>query len=138
MILPLALSASLPVVTGGEFFSPPREFMKVPPTYLQIVVGKGESDKGDLADLSFKGSRSGLALLASVSFKMEFRIPILSQEAYSDTKRESTLENFEESRLESEAAQQANDSDRLRWRAEATVLSPTVLSLEMLRVCVHK
>ena len=27
MILPLALSASLPVVTGGEFFfSPPREF----------------------------------------------------------------------------------------------------------------
>ena len=22
--------------------------MKVPPTYLQIVVGKGESDKGDL------------------------------------------------------------------------------------------
>ena len=138
MILPLALSASLPVVTGGEFFSPPREFMKVPPTYLQIVVGKGESDKGDLADLSFKGSRSGLALLASVSFKMEFRIPILSQEAYSDTKRESTLENFEESRLESESAQQTNDSDRLRWRAEATVLSPTVLSLEMLRVCVHK
>ena len=99
MILPLALSASLPVVTGGEFFSPPREFMKVPPTYLQIVVGKGESDKGDLADLSFKGSRSGLALLASVSFKMEFRIPILSQEAYSDTQRESTLENFEELRL---------------------------------------
>ena len=74
---------------------------------------------------------------------MEFRIPILSQEAYSDTKRESTLENFEESRLESESAQQTNDSDRLRWRAEATVLSPTVLSptvisLEMLRVCVHK
>ena len=69
---------------------------------------------------------------------MEFRIPILSQEAYSDTKRESTLENFEESRLES-SAQQTNDSDRLRWRAEATVLSPTVLSLEMtLRVCVHK
>ena len=22
--------------------------MKVPPTYVQIVVGKGESDKGDL------------------------------------------------------------------------------------------
>jgi hypothetical protein len=67
---------------------------------------------------------------------MEFRIPILSQEAYSDTQRE--LENFEESRLES-SAQQTNDSDRLRWRAEATVLSPTVLSLEMtLRVCVHK
>ena len=70
---------------------------------------------------------------------MEFRIPILSQEAYSDTQRESTLENFEESRLESESAQPASDSDRLRWRAEATVLSPTVLSLEMtLRVCVHK
>ena len=70
---------------------------------------------------------------------MEFRIPILSQEAYSDTQRESTLENFEESRLESESAQQANDCDRLRWRAEATELSPTVLSLEMtLRVCVHK
>ena len=138
MILPLALSASLPVVTGGEFFSPPREFMKVPPTYLQIVVGKGESDKGDFADLSFKGSRSGLALLASFSYKMEFRIPILSQEAHSDTQRESTLENFEESRLESESAQQTNDSDRLRWRAEATVLSPTVISLEMLRVCVHK
>ena len=47
-LLSFALSASLPVVTGGEFFSPPREFMKVPPTYLQIVVGKGESDKGDL------------------------------------------------------------------------------------------
>jgi len=42
--------------------------MKVPPTYFQIVVGKGESDQGDLVDLSFKGSRSGLALLASVSF----------------------------------------------------------------------
>jgi hypothetical protein len=75
---------------------------------------------------------------------MEFRIPILSQEAYSDTQRESTLENFEESRLESESVQRAYDSDRLRWRAEATVLSPTVLSatvlsLEMtLRVCVHK
>ena len=27
-----------------------------------------KSDKGDLVDLSFKGSRSGLALLASVSF----------------------------------------------------------------------
>ena len=113
--------------------------MKVPPTYFQIVVGKGESDKGDFADLSFKGSRSGLALIASVSYKMEFRIPILSQEAYSDTQRLSTLENFEESRLKSESAQQTNDSDRLRWRAEATVLSPTVLSLEMtLRVCVHK
>jgi hypothetical protein len=46
-------------------------------------------------DLSFKESRSGLALLASVSFtcssrglragEMGFRIPILSQEAYSDT-----------------------------------------------------
>ena len=48
LLLSFALSASLPVVTGGEFFSPPREFMKVPPTYLQIVVGKGESDKGDL------------------------------------------------------------------------------------------
>jgi hypothetical protein len=70
---------------------------------------------------------------------MEFRIPILSQEAYSDTQRESTLENFEESRLESESVQRAYDSDRLRWRAEATVLSPTVLSPEMtLRVCVHK
>ena len=112
--------------------------MKVPPTYFQIVVGKGESDKGDRVDLSFKGSRSGLALLASFSYKMEFRIPILSQEAYSDTHRVSTLENFEESRLKSESAQQTNDSDRLRWRAEATVLSPTVLSLEMLRVCVHK
>jgi hypothetical protein len=111
MILPLALSASLPVVTGGEFFSPPREFMKVPPTYLQMVVGKGEIDKGDFADLSFKGSRSGLALLASVSFKMEFRIPILSQEAYSDTQRVSTLENFEESRLKSESAQQSPDAD---------------------------
>ena len=73
MILPLALSASLPVVTGGEFFSPPREFMKVPPTYLQIVVGKGESDKGDFSELSFKGSRSGLALLASVSFTCSSR-----------------------------------------------------------------
>ena len=30
---------------------------------------------------------------------MEFRIPILSQEAYSDTQRKSTLENFEELRL---------------------------------------
>ena len=104
-------------------------------TYITVVV----SDKGDLVDLSFKGSRSGLALLASVSFKMEFRIPILSQEAYSDTQRESTLENFEVSRLESKSAQQANDSDRLRWRAEATVLSPTVFSPDMtLRVCVHK
>ena len=113
--------------------------MKVPPTYLQIVVGKGESDKGDFSELSFKGSRSGLALLASLSYKMEFRIPILSQEAYSDTQRVSTLENFEESRLKSESAQQTNDSDRLRWRAEATVLSPTVLSPEMtLRVCVDK
>ena len=107
MILPLALSASLPVVTGGEYFSsPPREFMKVPPTYFQIVVGKGESDKEDLVDLSFKGSRSGLALLASLSYKMEFRIPILSQEAHSDTQRESTLENFEESRLESKSVHQ--------------------------------
>ena len=70
---------------------------------------------------------------------MEFRIPILSQEVYSDTQRESTLENFEESRLESESVQRAYDSDRLRWRAEATVLSPTVLSPEVtLRVCVHK
>jgi hypothetical protein len=69
---------------------------------------------------------------------MEFRIPILSQEAYSDSQRESTLENFD-TRLESKSVQQAYDSDRLRWRAEATVLSPTVLSPEMtLRVCVHK
>ena len=29
---------------------------------------------------------------------MEFRIPILSQEAYSDTQHESTLEDFEELR----------------------------------------
>ena len=70
---------------------------------------------------------------------MEFRIPILSQEAYSDTQRESTLKNFEESRLESKSVQQAYDSDRLRWRAEATVLSPTVLSPEVtLGICVHK
>jgi hypothetical protein len=46
---------------------------------LKLAVQDVYSDKGDLADLSFKGSRSGLALLAS--FKMEFRIPILSQEA---------------------------------------------------------
>ncbi len=45
---------SLLVVTGGAFsvvtggVSPPREFLKVPLTYFQIVVGKGESDKGDL------------------------------------------------------------------------------------------
>jgi hypothetical protein len=62
---------------------------------------------------------------------MEFRIPILSQEAYSDTRRESTLKNFE--RLENESVPLAYDSDRLRWRAEATVLSPEVT----LRVCVH-
>ncbi len=47
--------------------------MKVPPTYFQIPVGKGKSDKGDLVDLSFKGSRSGLALLASVSFTCSSR-----------------------------------------------------------------
>ena len=55
MILPLALSASLPVVTGAVFSSP-REFMKVPPTYFQIVVGKGESDKGDLVGLKLTES----------------------------------------------------------------------------------
>ena len=55
MILPLALSASLPVVTGGEFFSPPREFMKVPPTYLQIVVGKGgERSRGPFLGLNLR------------------------------------------------------------------------------------
>jgi hypothetical protein len=70
---------------------------------------------------------------------MEFRIPILSQEAYSDTQHESTLENFEESRPESESVPQAYNSDHLRWRAEATVLSPTVPSPAVtLRICVHK
>ena len=47
--------------------------MKMPPTYLQIVVGKGESDKEDLVDLSFKGSRSGLASLDSLSFTCSSR-----------------------------------------------------------------
>ena len=47
--------------------------MKVPPTYFQIPVGKGKSDKGDLVDLSFKGSRSGLALLDSASFTCSSR-----------------------------------------------------------------
>jgi hypothetical protein len=51
MMIPLFLSlpaeteGTSSVVTGGA--SPPREFMKVPPSYFQIVVGKGESDKGD-------------------------------------------------------------------------------------------
>jgi hypothetical protein len=62
--VPFSLYLSQPVVTVGV--SPPREFLKVPPTYFQIVVGKGESDKGDLVGrieaqtaqygLSFKGS----------------------------------------------------------------------------------
>ncbi len=66
---------------------------------------------------------------------MEFRIPIVHQEAYSDTQRESRLgENFEEARLEGEPVQRAYDSDHLRWRAEATVLSPKMT----FRVCVHK
>jgi hypothetical protein len=52
-MIPLFLS--LPAVTGGASRLRDRDFMKVPPTYFQIVVCKGESDKGD-----FVGRDNGL------------------------------------------------------------------------------
>jgi hypothetical protein len=80
-----------PVVTGGV--SPTREFVKVPPTYFQIVVGKGESDKGDLVGRTEAQTAqygpTALVLRDRVRSSLFAALPIflvhgnyLSQEAY--------------------------------------------------------